>query len=139
MFMPPSIVTLSIAATRIHRSLIDYASGRTEQYDITASFSTLTAHCDRYGRPSDPISLQESGQIKWKGNTAPVKFAPPNRMEVFINRTYELDQTTQTIQFGSLTSIEGQSFEKPTGQPRIDKNTENAGGAGGAGLPTQLP
>jgi|SRR6267154_497822 len=114
MFMPPSIVTLSIAATRIHRSLIDYASGRTEQYDITASFSTLTAHCDRYGRPSDPISLQESGQIKWKVNTAPVKLVLPSRMEEVIGRAYNQDQTPQTSQCGSPISVEGQSFEKPT-------------------------
>ena len=38
--MPPSMVTLSIAATRIHRGLIDYASGHFEQYDITASYSS---------------------------------------------------------------------------------------------------
>jgi hypothetical protein len=34
------MVTLSIAATRIHRGLIDYASGRTEQYDITPYHSS---------------------------------------------------------------------------------------------------
>jgi hypothetical protein len=40
------MVTLSIAATRIYRSLADYASvGGTEQYDITpiSFFSALTA------------------------------------------------------------------------------------------------
>jgi hypothetical protein len=41
MFLPPSMVTLSIAATRIHRGLIDYASvGHTEQYDTTPSRSS---------------------------------------------------------------------------------------------------
>jgi hypothetical protein len=38
MFLPPSMVTLSIAATRIHRGLIDY--GCTEQYDTTPSHSS---------------------------------------------------------------------------------------------------
>lgn len=36
MFLLPAMVTLSIAATRIYRSLADYASvGGTDQYDIT--------------------------------------------------------------------------------------------------------
>ena len=43
MFLPPSMVTLSIAATRIHRGLLDYTSECTEcteQYDITPSHSS---------------------------------------------------------------------------------------------------
>ena len=39
MFLPPSMVTLSIAATRIHRGLVDHASVRHNgQYDMTLSF-----------------------------------------------------------------------------------------------------
>ncbi len=41
MFLAPSMATLSIAATRIHRDLIDYVSVEcTEQYGITLSHSS---------------------------------------------------------------------------------------------------
>jgi hypothetical protein len=127
------MVTLTIAATRIYRDLIDYASvGCTQKYDTTPShsFSALTAHCGRYGR-SDPIGVQRSGPIEWKGNTASTKLS---RMEVAINRTYEQDQTPQTSQYGSLVSAEGQSCEKPTRERRFDEDTEN-----GVGSLTQFP
>ncbi len=45
-FLSPSMVTLSIAATRVYRGLVDYASvGHIEQYDIATYilfFSILT-------------------------------------------------------------------------------------------------
>ena len=38
MFLPPSMVTLSIAATRVYRDLVDHVSGRCHDlYDITPS------------------------------------------------------------------------------------------------------
>ena len=41
MFLLPAMVTLSIAATRIYRSLVDFASiGGTEQYDIIPFLSS---------------------------------------------------------------------------------------------------
>ena len=41
MFLLPAMVTLSIAATRIYRSLADYAYvGGTEQYDMTPFHSS---------------------------------------------------------------------------------------------------
>ena len=82
---------------------------RTVRHNSVSFFSTLTAYCGRYGRPSDPVSLQGSGHIKWKGNTAPIKLAPshPSRTEVVINRAYEQeDQTPQTSQSVSPISIE---------------------------------
>lgn len=61
MFLPPSMVTLSIAATRIHRVLVDHASVR----------------CN--GQLSDPISLAE-----WKHrqtNSVPTTPTLPTHME----------------------------------------------------------
>ncbi|KAF8504385.1 hypothetical protein F5888DRAFT_739430 [Russula emetica] len=92
---------------------------RTVRHNTFSFFSALTAHCGRYGRPSDPTSLQGSGRNEWKGNTPPVKLAPLSRMEVAINRTYEQDQTLQTSQYGSSICVEGQSCEKPTRQPQV--------------------
>ncbi|KAF8504763.1 hypothetical protein F5888DRAFT_782178 [Russula emetica] len=94
MFLPLSVVTLSIASTRIHRGLVDHGSTmRTEKL-------------------SDPISLQGSGRTEWKHwkiksvpTTAPTL---PTHME-----------------YSSLTSVEGQSCERPTRQPGLDDNTEN--------------
>jgi hypothetical protein len=39
MFQIPSIVTMSIAATRIHRSLVNYPT-ESEVYDMTSSHSS---------------------------------------------------------------------------------------------------
>jgi len=35
MFQPPSWITMAIAATRMHRSLVDYASRLTDVYDVS--------------------------------------------------------------------------------------------------------
>ncbi|KAF8504747.1 hypothetical protein F5888DRAFT_780649 [Russula emetica] len=71
MFLPPSMITLSIAATRIYRSLADHAS-------------TYTEHL------SGPDSSERSGRIEWKANRVPITLS---RMEVAINRTSDQDQT----------------------------------------------
>ncbi|KAF8504745.1 hypothetical protein F5888DRAFT_1886812 [Russula emetica] len=103
MFLPPSMVTLSIAATRIHRCLVDHASGYTEHL-------------------SGPDSSERSGRIEWKANRVPITLS---RMEVAINRTSDQDQTPQTSQSGSLAYIEGQLCEKPGRQRRLDESAEN--------------
>jgi hypothetical protein len=35
MFQPPSVIIIAIAATRIHRSLVDFASGSADMYDAS--------------------------------------------------------------------------------------------------------
>ncbi|KAF8504759.1 hypothetical protein F5888DRAFT_781973 [Russula emetica] len=101
MFLPPSMVTLSIAATRIYRSLADHASGYTDHL-------------------SGPDSSKRSGRIEWKANRVPITLS---RMEVAINsRTSDQDQTPQTSQNGSLAYIEGQVCEKPGGQRKLEEN-----------------
>jgi hypothetical protein len=62
MFLPPSMVTLSIAATRMHRGLIDFVSvGCTEQYDKTPSHSSQRSRLtvvDMIGRAARPTSKE---------------------------------------------------------------------------------
>jgi hypothetical protein len=83
MFQIPSMVTLSIAATRIHRGLVDYTSGSTEHL-------------------SEPDSVRASGRIEWKAKRDPFMPTPLSRMEVTI------DRTNQTPDMGgSLISVEG--------------------------------
>jgi len=98
MFLPPSMVTLSIAATRIHRCLVDHTSFE------------YAKHSER------------SGRIEWKAKRVPITLRD---MEVAINRTFDQDQTPQTSQNGSHTCIEGQPCEKPGRQCRLDESAEN--------------
>jgi len=85
MFLFPAMITLSIAATRIYRSLVDHTfSGSTKQLDS-----------------------EGSDRVVWKANRGPITVS---RMEVAISRTSDQDQTPQTWQTsqnGSLARIEG--------------------------------
>jgi len=76
MFLPPSMVTLSIAATRIYRCLADQASfGRTKHL-------------------SGLDSSERSGHVEWEANRGPITV---RRMEVAISNTSDQDQTLQTL------------------------------------------
>jgi len=105
MFLPPSMVSISIAATRIHRRLADYAT-----FGCTKHLSGLD-------------SSKRSGRIEWKANRVPITLS---NMEVAINsRASGQDQTPQTNQNGSHACIEGQLCEKPSRQRRLDESAEN--------------
>ena len=39
MFQPPSFITIAIAATRMHRCLVDFASRSTDMYDVLNSLA----------------------------------------------------------------------------------------------------
>ena len=41
LFQFPSLVTISIAATRLHRALVDYAYGSTEMFDMLRFLPSL--------------------------------------------------------------------------------------------------
>ncbi len=134
MFLTPSIVALTIAATRIYRGLVDYGSVEcTEQYDITPSHSSRRSHrCRRQICPTEP-----NGCAEQKANRVPIPPTQLSRMEVAIPEMYEQDETPQTTQHGSagsLIDVEGQLYEKPAGQHKLDENVEN-----GMGSPTKSP
>lgn len=134
-----SIVTLTIAATRIHRGLVAYASVEcTEQYDITPSHFSLHSH--RCRSLFDPGHSKANGRTEWKANRVPITRAQLSRMEVAIPEMYEQDETPQMSQHssaGSLIDVEGQLYERPAGLPRPDENVEN--GVTGVGSPTESP
>jgi hypothetical protein len=54
LFQFPSLAIMSIAATRMHRALVDYASGSTEMSDMLSfpSFSALTIDIVIIARPT---------------------------------------------------------------------------------------
>ena len=119
--MIPSMVTLSIAATRIHRCLVDRAFfGCTKQYDIF-HLIPFNANCGRCRRLSGLDSSEQSGGIEWKANRVPIAVS----MEMTINMTSDQNQTQQMSQSCSLACIEGQLCEKAGGQHNLEKGAEN--------------
>ena len=115
------MVTLSIAATRIHRCLVDRALfGCTKQYGIFHPIP-FNANCGRCSRVNGLDSTEQSGRIEWKANRVPIAVS----MEVAINRTSDQDQTQQRSQNCSLACIEGQQCEKAGRQHKLDESMEN--------------
>jgi len=103
-FLAPSVIASSIAATRIHRGLVDYASaGSTEQYDTTPYHSFLHSH--RCCRLFDPGHSKANGRTEWKANRVPIMHTQVSRMEVAIPELYEQDETPQMSQHGSAGSF----------------------------------
>jgi hypothetical protein len=125
-FLFPSVVASSIAATRIHRGLVDYASaGCTEQYDTTLSHPSF--HLHRCRRQFDASHSKANGRAEWKVNRVPITRTQLSRMEVAIPEMYEQDETPQMSQHISFIDVEGQLCEKPAGQPGLDENIESGG------------
>jgi hypothetical protein len=124
-FLAPWVVVLSIAATRIHRGLVDYASGgSTQQYGTTPSHPSLHSH--RCRRHFDTSHSKANGRTERKANRAPIMHTQLSRMEVAVPEMYEQDETPEMSQGGSEGSfidVEGQLHEKPAGQPRLDAIT----------------
>jgi len=124
MFFGTSLVTLSIAATRIHRSLIDFAYENTEMYNE----GTLTSAA-RNGRPchasNKPRGLKtlSSGRTDPKVNRSASLFTLPNRMEVEIHMAYEEYQIPPSTDSGSVVNAEEVLYEKPAGL-RSDDDVE---------------
>ena len=96
-----STVSLTIAATRIQRGLVDYAPNDTEQYDITPSHSP-SAHSHRCRRLFNPI--QENGRPRrqeQKANRVSIAHTHLSRMEVAMPDMYEPHELPKMIQDGS--------------------------------------
>ena len=92
---PVAIVILSIAATRIYRSLVEFSTNR-------------AGGCDDFHS-----SLFAAAS---KGKRVPAQIISLEPMEVAVNRTYDLSQTTQTTtQLAIFICSEGVMHEKPAG------------------------
>jgi hypothetical protein len=127
MFLAPSVVAFSIAATRIHRGLVDHASaGSTEQYDTTPYHSSL--HSYRCRRLFDPSHSKTNGCAEGKANRVLITRTQLSRMEVAIPEQDETPQMNQHGSASSLVDVEGQLDEKPAGLFGPDENVENGVG-----------
>src|SRR6267154_775284 len=126
-----SIIALTIAATRIHRGLVDYASAEcTKQYDKTPYHYFLHSH--KCHRLFDPSHSTANGCADWKANRVPITRTQLSRMEVAIPEMCKQDETPQMSQHGSagsLIDVEGQLYERPAGLPRPGENMENGVGS----------
>jgi len=117
MFWGASLIALSIAATRIHRSLVDFAYENTEVFDRDAPTSAPAHSGLRFHGSSDPSGSKTLAGCRTdpKVNRSASFFAPPNRMEVSIHMAYEEYQTPPSIHSDSVVSAEGALGEKPAG------------------------
>jgi len=91
MFTVPSEIAMSIAATRIHRSLANFA-------------------VDGADMISGPGSFRTTGRTTWKNNRG------ANQVEVVVHTAYEQYRTPQTSDPGTLFSSEGHTRDKYTGR-----------------------
>jgi len=96
MFLVPSLITMSVCATRMYRSLAE--SGST---DVIES----AENPQRIGRTATDINFTTTTST------------PPNRIDLPVDISYEPWQhpSSQTDQYLSHVSTEGQSREKPLG------------------------
>jgi hypothetical protein len=110
MFTVPSEIAMSIAATRIHRSLANFAvDGADMMYDLLA-FLSFPSSRGWFRRSSGPGSFRTTGRTTWKNNRG------ANRVEVVVHTAYEHCRTPQTSDPGTLFSSEGHMRDKCTGR-----------------------
>ena len=115
MFQLPSVITLSIAATRMYRALTDFVSGITHMYDIkvltSLPFPSLTICRWLYSR-SDNLHKSNSQASRPHGNKSSF-----NPIEVTVDMAYEQYQMSRTGGHDPCISpelgLEEQKCEKP--------------------------
>jgi len=103
MFFLPGQITLSIAATRMYRSLADFVS------------TDITKGSDRSRR------IGHTGANAKSSSTIPM---PLHRMEVAVHTSYEQYSTAQTGQHVSYVGMDGQPHDKSQGLS-FDSNLES--------------
>ena len=92
MFVLPSLVTLTIAATRIYRSLSDFASHpNTYEIIFIQIVFTLTGLCHRSANDfeSGNPSWQRSSRLVSTNKDTAVVHIPSDRLEVSMHTTHE--------------------------------------------------
>jgi hypothetical protein len=113
LFQLPSGITMSIAATRMYRSLSDFVSSTTEMYDILSIFSSHVRMtrwlCSAYDDP--PKCDSKVSELKWN-QSAPIAF---NQIEVTVDTGHEQSQRSWVSRHDLYKSKEEQScdLDKP--------------------------
>ena len=106
-FQVPAVVTMTIAATRMHRSLVCFNSGSS---DTCAILHFFPAQCDRC--LSRPKNVQISGLKFARNKQTHATTAPPNPLEMAVCSVFEQHLTPQVIDNDSSINTDGQTHEK---------------------------
>jgi hypothetical protein len=119
MFIAPSVTTMSIAATRMYRSLADFVL-YPDKYDTHSHSILLRAHCRQYHHSGKgPDNSQRNFHSVSIGKWATTMPNPRNRIEVEVHGLYEHPQpsTSQTDADENVTfmATDGQLGDKPHG------------------------
>jgi hypothetical protein len=124
MFSMPALITMSIAATRMYRSLADFVLD--DVYGVH-SFNCSWTHSgqcllSRKGLDNFQITGGTVPNVKWTTSMT----IPPNQVEVTVNRdTYERWQSpAQTDPYVSFINIDGQLGDNPRGL-NLDHDVES--------------
>ncbi|KAN0118725.1 hypothetical protein V8E52_004836 [Russula decolorans] len=96
MLLTPGLITMTITATRTHRSLVDYASGFPDV--VSAQENT---------------KLPKRSTVFSKTKRAQAALNSPDRIEVTVHTAFEQHTTTQTNDDDSYNSTNEQVHEKP--------------------------
>jgi hypothetical protein len=108
MFQVPSLVTMAIIATRIHRSLVDFSSKSSDTYESFTS-SRFPVHHDQYrfsGYDNHPASGLALFKAKWTSVMS-------NPVQVTVD--IEQHPAPQISLLGTSIDIDVEVHEKPDG------------------------
>lgn len=108
MFQLPSVITMSIAATRMHRSLTDFASSTADVYD-----SLLFLSSPGFTADEDPQNCYSKiSKLQWNET-------PSNRIEVTVDTSlYQMPQTSRHDLYITTESTETSYRKAHKNEPR---------------------
>jgi hypothetical protein len=124
MFLTPSVVTLTIAATRIHRSLTEFAAtagNNVNLYD-TIQFRSFLLHAHGGRRCCSSPHVFNSGHASSVSNRPRALQVPLSHMGVTVHKAYEIDQMNHHVSF---IDTEGQ-LRNNVVIPECDVEVENS-------------
>jgi hypothetical protein len=115
MFQFPWMISISIAATRMYRSLTDFVSGVSDMYGISLfrSFFSSAYCCYRYPHGTEASPQGASGTTLKFSQNAVVQ--PLKQLEVAVHSTKEWYPMAQLSADGSYASTDGPVTPKPIG------------------------
>jgi hypothetical protein len=108
---------MTIAATRMHRSLVDFASRSTDVYDVLSV--VFPAHCGQC-RFSTPHNLRNNSLPTPEFKRSNATSIPMDRMEVAVHVVSEQHGTPRMKDDNLSISTNEQMHEKPNGLNRDD-------------------
>ena len=120
MLVTPLLITMTITATRLHRSLVDYASGFPDVYDTLSLLAfNPTQYRFRVSVQGDP-KLPICRDVSLTAKRAQVALNPSDRIQVNVHTTFEQYTTTNTNDYDSYNTTNEQVHEKPNTWGRDD-------------------